>query len=75
MVELVADDERTLVEPGCGATLSAVYCGVLEKLQNEGFLPQLAAGPVVVIVCGGNGVSLRLLRDWAATFNLEFPLP
>ncbi|XP_021917379.1 L-serine dehydratase/L-threonine deaminase-like [Zootermopsis nevadensis] len=70
-----ADDERTLVEPGCGATLSAVYCGVLARLQNEGFLPQLTTGPVVVIVCGGNGVSLHLLQDWAATFNLEFPSP
>lgn len=70
-----ADDERMLVEPGCGATLSAVYCGILEKLQAEGFLPDLTSGPIVVIVCGGNGVSLSLLQEWAASFNVEFPSP
>jgi hypothetical protein len=61
------------VEPGCGATLSAVYCGVLEKLQTEGFLPHLMTGPIVVIVCGGNGVSLSLLKEWAESFNVAFP--
>jgi hypothetical protein len=61
------------VEPGCGATLSAVYCDVLEKLYSEGFLPNLTTGPIVVIVCGGNGVSLRLLKEWAENFNIPFP--
>jgi len=70
-----ADDERTLVEPGCGATLAAVYCGVLKKLQAEGYLPDLASGPIVVIVCGGNGASLSLFQEWAARFNVEFPSP
>ncbi|PNF37463.1 L-serine dehydratase/L-threonine deaminase [Cryptotermes secundus] len=68
-----ADDEHILVEPGCGATLSAVYCGVLEKLQTEGVLPHLTMGPVVVIVCGGNSVSLSLLKEWAENFNVPFP--
>jgi hypothetical protein len=61
------------VEPGCGATLSAVYCGVLEKLQTERLLPHTTTGPIVVIVCGGNGVSLHLLKDWAESFNIAFP--
>jgi L-serine/L-threonine ammonia-lyase len=69
---MFTDDERTLVEPGCGATLSAIYCGVLEKLQSEGFLPNLTTGPIVVIVCGGNGISLRLLKEWAESFNIPF---
>jgi len=64
-----------LVEAGCGAMLSAVYCGVLEKLQAEGFLPDLTSGPIVLIVCGGNGVSLSILQEWAASFNVEFPSP
>jgi len=64
-----------LVEAGCGAALSAMYCGVLEKLQAEGFLPDLTSGPIVVIVCGGNGVSLSILQEWAASFNVEFPSP
>jgi len=64
-----------LVEAGCGATLSAMYCGVLEKLQAEGLLPDLTSGPIVVTVCGGNGVSLSLLQEWAASCNVEFPSP
>jgi hypothetical protein len=63
------------VEAGCGAALSAVYCGVLEKLQAEGYLPDLTSGPIVVIVCGGNGASLGLFKEWAAHFNVQFPSP
>lgn len=63
------------MEPGCGATLSAVYCGILEKLQAEGYLPDLTSGPIVVIVCGGNGASLSVLQEWAARFYVEFPSP
>ncbi|KAJ4436770.1 L-serine dehydratase/L-threonine deaminase-like [Periplaneta americana] len=68
-----ADDEHVLVEPGCGATLAAVYCGVIEKLQNEGRLPALTTGPVVIIVCGGNGVSLSRLQEWSRRFNINIP--
>ncbi len=50
-----ADDHRVLVEPACGASLSAVY-------NRAG--PLAGLGPVVVIVCGGAGVSLRLLEEW-----------
>lgn len=58
-----ADDEKVLVEPACGAALAAVYSGVIKKLQGEG---KLAAaehlGPVVVVVCGGNNISMEQLR-------------
>jgi L-serine/L-threonine ammonia-lyase len=50
-----ADEHRVLVEPACGASLAAVY-GKSEPLEG--------LRPIVVIVCGGAGVSLRLLRDW-----------
>ena len=50
-----ADDHRVLVEPACGAALSAVY-GRAEPLEG--------LAPIVVIVCGGAGVSLKLLDDW-----------
>jgi L-serine/L-threonine ammonia-lyase len=50
-----ADDHRLLVEPACGASLSTVY-------NRAGPLAGLA--PVVVIVCGGAGVSLGLLEEW-----------
>ena len=50
-----ADEHRVLVEPACGASLSAVY-GRAEPLKG--------LEPIVVIVCGGAGVSLRLLDEW-----------
>ncbi len=47
-----ADDHRALVEPACGAALSVVY----------NTLPQLGdAKSVLVIVCGGMGISLEQL--------------
>jgi len=49
------DDHRTMVEPVCGASLSAVYnwCDFLKDKHN-----------IVVIVCGGVGVTLRQLEKW-----------
>jgi L-serine/L-threonine ammonia-lyase len=51
----LADDHRVLVEPACGAALSAVY---------DRAAPLVEIGPIVVIVCGGAGVSLGLLETW-----------
>jgi L-serine/L-threonine ammonia-lyase len=51
-----ADDHRILVEPACGAALSAGY----DRAQ-----PLRESGPVLVIVCGGAGVNLSLLQQWA----------
>jgi L-serine/L-threonine ammonia-lyase len=50
-----ADEHRVLVEPACGAALAAVY-GQAEPLEG--------LAPIVVIVCGGAGVSLKLLDEW-----------
>jgi L-serine/L-threonine ammonia-lyase len=50
-----ADDHRILVEPACGAALATVY-------DNAAVLSGRA--PVLVIVCGGAGASLELLREW-----------
>jgi hypothetical protein len=69
------DDECTIVEPGCGAALAAVYSGVLAKLHSRGQLPDMKSGPVVVIVCGGRSVSLQLLQQWSKEFNVPFPTP
>lgn len=50
------EDHRTLIEPACGASLSAIYhgCDFLEDKQN-----------IVVIVCGGVGVTVRQLENWS----------
>lgn len=55
-----ADDHRLLVEPACGAALALLYDqhSVLKEFKT-----------IVVIVCGGSGVSLGLLQDWKAQFS------
>ncbi|XP_061459238.1 L-serine dehydratase/L-threonine deaminase [Rhineura floridana] len=60
-IERFVDDEKILVEPACGAALTAVYSGVSKRLQAEGKLnPQLDS--LVVIVCGGNHITLAQLQ-------------
>ncbi|MDA0710323.1 MAG: pyridoxal-phosphate dependent enzyme [bacterium] len=49
------DDHRVLVEPACGASLSAVYDGCAFLADKH---------CVVVIVCGGVGVTLGQLAAW-----------
>ena len=50
-----ADDHRVLVEPACGAALSAVY-------QRSDFFDTVDS--VLVVVCGGNGVTIDQLNHW-----------
>jgi L-serine/L-threonine ammonia-lyase len=50
-----ADEHRILVEPSCGAGLAAVYA-------HAG--PLRGKDRILVIVCGGAGVSLELLERW-----------
>jgi L-serine/L-threonine ammonia-lyase len=52
-----ANTQRILVEPACGAALAAVA---------QGPAPLQGRDPVVVVVCGGAGVSLELLQQWDA---------
>ncbi len=60
-----ANDHRLLVEPSCGASLALLYeqRAILADFQN-----------IVVIVCGGSGVSLSLLKEWQAQFQISPPL-
>uniref|UniRef100_A0A3B3XUT1 L-serine deaminase n=1 Tax=Poecilia mexicana TaxID=48701 RepID=A0A3B3XUT1_9TELE len=60
-VEHFLDDEKILVEPACGAALAAVYSDIIKRLQVEGKLAQ-HLGPVVVVVCGGNNISMEQLQ-------------
>ena len=64
-----ADDERLVVEPACGATLAAVYSGLVKRLQASGQLPA-AITSALVIVCGGAVVTLDLLQQWKQQFAL-----
>ncbi|XP_037114699.1 L-serine dehydratase/L-threonine deaminase-like [Syngnathus acus] len=60
-VERFVDDEKILVEPACGAALAAVYSDVIKRLQDEGKLER-QLGPVVLVVCGGNNISMEQLQ-------------
>lgn len=62
----LADDHRVLVEPACGAALSAVYGGTCEALRGL-----TGDGPVVVEVCGGAIIDRKTLAGYAAQFGLE----
>lgn len=53
------DDHRVLVEPACGISLASVY---------EGKLPE-DVRTVLVIVCGGIGISARKLADMDRTVS------
>ncbi|VDL94731.1 unnamed protein product [Schistocephalus solidus] len=55
------DDHGMLIEPACGAALSAVYSGAIAKLQQENVIPRPAN--VCVILCGGRNTNLQLLTE------------
>jgi L-serine/L-threonine ammonia-lyase len=50
-----ADDHRVLVEPACGAALAAGYLRAPALIDRD---------PVVIIACGGVGVTRELLQKW-----------
>ncbi len=52
-----ADDHRVLVEPACGAALAAAYRRAPALADHD---------PVMIIVCGGVGVTRELLQQWDA---------
>lgn len=54
-----ANDHRLLVEPACGASLAVIY-------DNHAILQEFHS--IVLIVCGGSGVSLSLLKEWHQQF-------
>ena len=61
----LADDERLLAEPSCGASVSLCYGGRLRKI-----LPQLEPeSRVVVVVCGGANATLEMLADYRRTYG------
>ncbi|XP_060105401.1 L-serine dehydratase/L-threonine deaminase-like [Heteronotia binoei] len=69
-VEKFVDDEKILVEPACGAALTAVYNGVAQRLKEEGKLsPQLDS--LVVIVCGGNNITLAQLQRLKEQLSIQ----
>lgn len=70
-VERFVDDEKVLVEPACGAALAAVYCDIIPRLQKEGKLAR-DLGPVVIVVCGGNNISMKQLQKLKKQLGMSF---
>ncbi|XP_068679376.1 L-serine dehydratase/L-threonine deaminase-like isoform X1 [Montipora foliosa] len=66
--ERFADDHRMLVEPACGASLACVYERLFRLWQEQGKLAEMKS--VLVIVCGGNIVSLKALKEWKEKLGL-----
>lgn len=59
-----ADDERTLVEPACAVSLAVIYEG---KLKD--YVPDLRPeSRVVVVVCGGSGLSVEILNKYVQEY-------
>jgi len=60
-----SDEHRTLVEPSCGAGLACIY-------ENLPELQELIKGKenptILVVVCGGSGVSLESIEKWKQMF-------
>ena len=68
-------DEGVLVPPACGAALAAVYGDTVARLvEEEG---EGGAGgkvgsdlrDVVLVVCGGSGVTQDTIQHWKKTFD------
>ena len=69
VARFLSDDHRMLVEPACGASLACVYERLFKGWREQGKLAELKS--VLVIVCGGNIVSLKALREWKEKLGLS----
>eukprot|EP00794_Sanderia_malayensis_P013910 gene13910-15359_t len=63
------DDHKMLVQPACGAALAAVYGNAIKTLQEEKKLGDDIRN-VLVIVCGGQGITIKKLLQLKEQFNL-----
>ncbi|TWU75384.1 hypothetical protein ED733_001521 [Metarhizium rileyi] len=65
-----ADDARHLVEVSCGAALATVYKGSLRETLGHGFTDaEWAHKNIVMIVCGGSGVTLGILDQYVREYG------
>jgi L-serine/L-threonine ammonia-lyase len=55
-----------LVEAACGATLALVYSSLLQAAV-PGLKPE---SRVVLVVCGGSNIDMRLLAQYRKQFNV-----
>ncbi|KAJ3227954.1 hypothetical protein HK099_007823 [Clydaea vesicula] len=72
-----ADDFKFLVEPACSASLSLVLLKEGEEILKEKVFKKinftekkLSESNILVVVCGGNSVTLKMITEWKTLFNL-----
>lgn len=67
-----ADDERIIIEVACGAAVAPIYNGELkDSLAPEMSSEEWSRFKVVIVVCGGNNVTLDLLRGYRERYAEE----
>lgn len=59
----IVDQHRMLVEMSCSASLAAIYNGSVERLLKS---KNILSGDIVVILCGGSGINMKILNDLKA---------
>ena len=69
LLAFLSDDHRMLVEPACGAALACVYERLFKAWQEQGKLGELKS--TLVIVCGGNLVSMKAMEEWKDKLGLN----
>ena len=62
----LADDERMMVELACGVNVALCYDGRLEKALGR---PVRREDKVVIVLCGGSGVTSGMLCEWRAQYE------
>jgi L-serine/L-threonine ammonia-lyase len=65
-----ADDERFLVEVACGVSIATVYGGHLRRVLGKGMSDdEWKRQRIVVVVCGGNNVTLGILNGYKEKYG------
>ena len=69
----LADDERIMVELACGVNVALCYDGRLQQTLDR---PLTRDFKLVIVVCGGNSVSIDILAGWRKEFGyIEKKIP
>eukprot|EP01126_Amoeba_proteus_P026895 TRINITY_DN2662_c0_g1_i11.p1 TRINITY_DN2662_c0_g1~~TRINITY_DN2662_c0_g1_i11.p1 ORF type:complete len:274 (-),score=66.13 TRINITY_DN2662_c0_g1_i11:261-1082(-) len=65
------EDHQILVEPSCGAGLSLLYD---VNLFSSIVVPRVKEGDgvILVILCGGNGIDLKLLMEYCRSHHITY---
>jgi L-serine/L-threonine ammonia-lyase len=62
----LADDERLLVDIACGVNVAICYGGRLQRILGRAVK---AEEKIVIVLCGGSGISIELLEAWRREFG------